>query len=44
VFVWPVSMEEGSRLQRISRTAEDPVGLRRTVVVLVDALGERGDS
>jgi hypothetical protein len=29
VFVRPVSMEEGRRLQRISRTAKDPVKLRR---------------
>ncbi|MGW3425485.1 hypothetical protein [Streptomyces phaeochromogenes] len=37
VFVRPVSMEEGRRLQRISRTAKDPVRLRRAIVVLMSA-------
>lgn len=37
VFVRPVSMEEGRRLQRISRTAKDPVKLRRAIVVLMSA-------
>ncbi|WP_405606963.1 helix-turn-helix domain-containing protein [Streptomyces sp. NBC_00076] len=37
VFVRPVSMEEGRRLLRISRTAKDPVRLRRAIVVLMSA-------
>ncbi|MFD5192630.1 transposase [Streptomyces sp. NPDC058357] len=40
VFVWPVSMEEGRRLQRISRTAKGPVKLRRTIVVMMSAQGQ----
>ncbi|MGW7201802.1 IS630 family transposase [Streptomyces chryseus] len=40
VFVRPVSMEEGRRLQRISRTAKDPVRLRRAIVVLMSAQGQ----
>ena len=40
VFVRPVSMTEGQRLQRISRTAKDPVKLRRAVVVLMSAQGQ----
>lgn len=40
VFVRPVSMEEGRRLQRISRTAKDPVRLRRAIVVLMSARGQ----
>ncbi|WP_259370472.1 helix-turn-helix domain-containing protein [Streptomyces sp. SCUT-3] len=39
VFVRPVGMEEGRRLQRIVRTAKDPVRLRRAVVVLMSAQG-----
>ncbi|MEW1700752.1 transposase [Streptomyces sp. NPDC093249] len=30
-------MEEGRRLQRISRTSKDPVRLRRAIVVLMSA-------
>ena len=37
VFVRPVSMTEGRRLQRIGRTAKDPVRLRRAIVVLMSA-------
>ncbi|MGW1530533.1 helix-turn-helix domain-containing protein [Streptomyces sp. NPDC002159] len=33
-------MEEGRRLQRISRTAKDPVKLRRAIVVLMSAQGQ----
>ncbi|MFD4762630.1 IS630 family transposase [Streptomyces sp. NPDC058439] len=33
-------MEEGRRLQRISRTAKDPVRLRRATVVLMSAQGQ----
>lgn len=40
VFVRPVSMEEGRRLQRISRTAKDPVRLRRAIVVMMSAQGQ----
>ncbi|MFD5031511.1 transposase [Streptomyces sp. NPDC058405] len=40
VFVRVVSMEEGRRLQRISRTAKDPVRLRRAIVVLMSAQGQ----
>ncbi|MFD9542453.1 hypothetical protein [Streptomyces sp. NPDC060022] len=40
VFVRPMGMEEGRRLQRISRTAKDPVRLRRAIVVMVPAQGQ----
>jgi transposase len=40
VFVRSVSMEEGRRLQRISRTAKDPVRLRRAIVVMMSAQGQ----
>ncbi len=40
VFVRPVSMAEGQRLQRIGRTAKDPVRLRRAIVVLMSAQGQ----
>ena len=40
VFVRPVSMEEGRRLHRISRTAKDPVRLRRAIVVMMSAQGQ----
>lgn len=40
VFVRPVSMAEGRRLQRIGRTAKDPVKLRRAIVVLMSAQGQ----
>jgi len=40
VFVRPVSMTEGQRLQRIGRTARDPVRLRRAIVVLMSAQGQ----
>ncbi|MCX5608497.1 MULTISPECIES: helix-turn-helix domain-containing protein [unclassified Streptomyces] len=40
VFVRPVSMDEGRRLQRISRSAKDPVRLRRAIVVLMSAQGQ----
>src|ERR1700757_3502998 len=40
VFVPPVSMAEGRRLQRIGRTAKDPVKLRRAIVVLMSAQGQ----
>jgi transposase len=40
VFVRQVSMAEGQRLQRITRTARDPVKLRRAIVVLMSAQGQ----
>jgi transposase len=40
VFVRSVSMEEGRRLQRVSRTSNDPVRLRRAIVVLMSAQGQ----
>jgi transposase len=40
VFVRTVSMTEGQRLQRIGRTAKDPVKLRRAIVVLMSAQGQ----
>ena len=40
VFVRPVTMTEGRRLQRIGRTASDPVKLRRAIVVLMSAQGQ----
>ncbi len=40
VFVRDVSMAEGQRLQRITRTAKDPVKLRRAIVVLMSAQGQ----
>lgn len=40
MFVRPVSMEEGRKLQRISRSAKDPVKLRRAIVVLMSAQGQ----
>ncbi|MER5511950.1 helix-turn-helix domain-containing protein [Streptomyces sp. NPDC002766] len=33
-------MEEGRRLQRISRTAKDPVKLRRAILVMMSAQGQ----
>ncbi len=40
MFVRPVAMEEGRKLQRISRNAKDPVKLRRAIVVLMSARGQ----
>src|SRR5260370_40216373 len=40
VFVRPVTMTEGRRVQRIGRTAKDPVRLRRAIVVLMSAQGQ----
>jgi hypothetical protein len=39
VFARPVTMAEGRRLQRIGRTAKDPVKLRRAIVVLMSVQG-----
>ncbi|HEY9474651.1 MAG TPA: helix-turn-helix domain-containing protein, partial [Mycobacteriales bacterium] len=35
-----LSMEEGRKIQRITRTARDPVKLRRAIVVLMSAQGQ----
>lgn len=40
VFVRPITMAEGQRLQRIGRTTKDPVKLRRSIVVLMSAQGQ----
>lgn len=40
VFVRSLSTAEGSKFQQISRTAKDPVKLRRTIVVLMSAQGQ----
>jgi transposase len=40
VFVRGLSMEEGRKLQRITRTAKDPVKLRRAIVVLMSGQGQ----
>lgn len=40
VFVRQITMAEGQRLQRIGRTAKDPVKLRRAIVVLMSAQGQ----
>jgi site-specific recombinase XerD len=41
VFVDDLSMQDGQKLQRITRTAKDPVKLRRAIVVLMSAQGQR---
>ncbi len=40
VFVRELSMTEGQKLQRITRTAKDPVKLRRAIVVLMSGQGQ----
>jgi hypothetical protein len=40
VGVRPVTVAEGRRLQRIGRTAKDPVRLRRAIVVWMSAQGQ----
>ncbi|GAA0917824.1 IS630 family transposase [Nonomuraea longicatena] len=40
VFVRPLSMEEGRKIQRITRTAKDPVKLRRAIVVMMSGQGQ----
>ncbi|WP_424923181.1 hypothetical protein, partial [Actinomadura rubrisoli] len=44
VFVRASSMEEGRRLQKITRTAKDPVKLRRAIVVMMSAQGRAASS
>jgi transposase len=39
VFVRPLSVEEGRKLQRITRRSKDPVRLRRAIVVLMSGQG-----
>ncbi|MFQ6269417.1 IS630 family transposase [Kutzneria viridogrisea] len=40
VFVRTLSMEEGRKLQRVTRTAKDPVKMRRAIVVLMSGQGQ----
>ncbi|XKK40084.1 IS630 family transposase [Nocardiopsis sp. ARC36] len=40
VFIRDLSIQEGRRLQRISRTATEPVKLRRAIVVMMSAQGQ----
>ncbi|MEV6868174.1 helix-turn-helix domain-containing protein [Streptosporangium subroseum] len=40
MFVRPLSMEEGRKIQRITRTAKDPVKLRRAIVVMMSGQGQ----
>lgn len=40
VFVRDLSMAEGQRLQKITRTGKDPIRLRRAIVVLMSAQGQ----
>jgi transposase len=40
VFVRPLTPAEGRRVQRITRTAKDPVKLRRAIVVMMSAQGQ----
>ncbi|MEU9836377.1 helix-turn-helix domain-containing protein [Streptosporangium sp. NPDC048047] len=42
VFVRPFSMEEGRKLQRITRSAKDQVKLRRAIVVMMSGQGRSG--
>ena len=40
VFVRALSMEEGQKLQRITRTAKNPVRMRRAIVVMMSGQGQ----
>ena len=40
VFVRPLSMDEGRKIQKITRTAKDPVRLRRAIVVMMSGQGQ----
>ena len=40
VFVRPLSMDEGRKLARITRTGKNPVRMRRAIVVLMSAQGQ----
>ena len=40
VFVRPLSMDEGRKLARITRTAKNPVRMRRAIVVMMSGQGQ----
>jgi hypothetical protein len=40
VFVRALTMDEGRKLQRITRTAKNPVRMRRAIVVLMSGQGQ----
>ncbi|MEU7885604.1 helix-turn-helix domain-containing protein [Microbispora bryophytorum] len=40
VFVRPLTMEEGRKPQRITRSAKDPIKLRRAIVVMMSGQGQ----
>jgi hypothetical protein len=40
VFVRPLSMDEGPKLQKITRSAKNPVRLRRAMVVMMSGQGQ----
>ncbi|GAA0898435.1 hypothetical protein GCM10009559_60870 [Pseudonocardia zijingensis] len=40
VFVRPLAMDGGRKLQRIPRTAKNPIRMRRAIVVLMSAQGQ----
>ena len=40
VFVRPLSMDEGRKIQRITRTSKDPVRMRRAIVVMMSGQGQ----
>ncbi len=40
VFVRALSMDEGRKLARITRTAKDPIRLRRALVVMMSGQGQ----
>jgi transposase len=40
VFVRALSMDEGRKLQRITRTSKDPVRMRRAIVVMMSGQGQ----
>jgi transposase len=39
VFVRTLSMEEGRKLARVTRTSKDPIRLRRAIVVMMSGQG-----
>jgi hypothetical protein len=40
VFVRPLSMDEGRKIQKITSSAKDPVRLRRAIVVMMSGQGQ----
>ena len=40
VFVRPLSMDEGRKIQKISRSSKDPVRLRRAIVIMMSGQGQ----